>query len=259
MGQKVEGFGMRRLSPLLLLLASALGLSAQWQIFAEKLPPAGAWATYKLETIRDGKSTGSSELRFSVRSGPEVKGQPHVWFNVEPVMWLGSRERAPLRLLVPPNMERAVASRLIENSAEIVFSNPVKGTYHMTREDIDWVSRWANLSYTSTLTPDQPANEPMAVAGQTYACERLQMLATTVTDPPVIDKQVIEFKGRVWRSDTASFGVVQAEWEEKTTKGPALKLETKKLTLLAQGKEGPPKEPVDRGAEFSVWRIIFKR
>jgi hypothetical protein len=120
---------MRRLAALFLLLAGVVSAPAQWQIFAEKLPAAGAWATYRMETIRDGQPASASELRLSVRPGRDVDGRALVWFTVEPVMWLGSRERAPLRLLVRPDMDRATASRLIENSAEIVFSNPVKGAY----------------------------------------------------------------------------------------------------------------------------------
>lgn len=250
---------MRPLSVLLLLAVSALPALAQWQIFAEKLPPAGAWATYRMETIRDGAAASTRELRISVRPGREVGGRAHVWFTVEPVIWLGSRERAPLRLLVLPDMDRAAASRLIENSAEVVFSNPVKGAYHMTRADIAWVSDWAKLTYTSELTPDGPAKEEIAAAGRSFVCERLRMEATTVTDPPMVTKQVLAFKGRVWRDDEASFGVVRAEWEERTTKGAKTKAETKRLTLLAQGRETPPAEPVDLGKEFSVWRLIFGR
>ena len=250
---------MRRLAALFLLLAGVVSAPAQWQIFAEKLPAAAAWATYRMETIRDGQPASASELRLSVRPGRDVDGRALVWFTVEPVMWLGSRERAPLRLLVRPDMDRATASRLIENSAEIVFSNPVKGAYHMTREDIAWVSDWAKLTYTSELTTDEPAKEEITAAGRGFACERLRMLASTVTDPPMVSKQVLEFRGKVWRSEEASFGVVRAEWEERTTKGSKTKAETKRMTLLAQGKETPPAEPLDRGKDFSVWRLIFGR
>ena len=214
---------MRRLAALFLLLAGVVSAPAQWQIFAEKLPAAGAWATYRMETIRDGQPVSASELRLSVRPGREVDGRALVWFTVEPVMWLGSRERAPLRLLVRPDMDRATASRLIENSAEIVFSNPVKGAYHMTREDIAWVSDWAKLTYTSELTTDEPAKEEITAAGRGFACERLRRIASTVTDPPMVSKQVLEFRGKVWRSEEASFGVVRAEWEERTTKGSKTK------------------------------------
>ena len=250
---------MPSLAALLLLAVGTLPGFAQWQIFAEKLPVAGTWATYRMETIHDGVTASTSEVRFSVRPGRDVDGRAHVWFTVEPVMWLGSRERAPLRLLVRPDMDRAAANRLIENSAEIVFSNPVKGAYHMTREDIAWVSDWAKLTYTSELTPDEPAKEEISAAGRGFACERLRILASTVTDPPMVTKQVLEFRGKVWRSEEAAFGVVQAEWEERTTKGSKIKAETKRLTLLAQGKETPPAEPVDRGKDFSVWRLIFGR
>jgi hypothetical protein len=250
---------MRRFAALLLLLAGASCLQAQWQIFAEKLPKPGTWARYQHETIYEGKVVSKSELSVSVRPGMEVAGKPHVWFTVEPVGWLGSREQAPLRLLLSADMDRARAGRLIENSQEIVFSNPVKGAYHMTREDIAWVSKWANLSYTSELTGDEPATETITAAGKPCVCERMKMLASTVTDPPVVPKQTIEFKGTVWRSDLSPFGVVRAEWVEKTTKKSKSREESRRLTLLASGWEQPPADPVDRGRDFSVWRLIFGR
>ena len=250
---------MRRLAALVLLLAGAVTSPAQWQIFAEKLPKPGTWARYQYETIREGKVSSKSELSLSIRSGMDVDGKPHVWFTVEPVGWLGSREQAPLRLLLSADMDRTRASRLIENSQQIVFSNPVKGSYHMTRADIAWVSKWANLSYTSELSADSPAQETIESAGKPFACERMKMLASTVTDPPIVPKQTIEFKGTVWRSAAAPFGVVRAEWVEKTIKKEKSREESRRLTLLASGWETPPDEPVDRGKDFSVWRLIFNR
>lgn len=250
---------MRRFAALLLLFAGCGSSSAQWQIFAEKLPQPGTWARYQYETIRDGKVASKTELSLSIRTGMEVAGKPHVWFTVEPVGWLGSREQAPLRLLLRPDMDRTQASRLIENAQEIVFSNPIKGAYHMTREDIAWVSKWANLTYASELTTDSPAQESIEAGGKPFPCERLKMLASTVTDPPIVAKQTIEFTGTVWRSDATPFGVVRAEWVEKTTKKDRQREETRRLTLLASGRETPPAEPIDRGKDFSVWRLIFGR
>ncbi len=250
---------MRRLAALFLLLAGAVTASAQWQIFAEKPPKPGTWSRYQYETLREGKVVSKTELSLSIRSGMDIAGKPHVWFTVEPVGWLGSREHAPLRLLLSADLDRARASRLIENAHEIVFSNPVKGAYHMTREDIAWVSKWANLTYASELTVDTPAQESIEAAGKRFGCERLKMDASTVTDPPIVPKQTITFKGTVWRSDLAPFGVVRAEWAEKTTKKDRNREEVRRLTLLASGWETPPTEPVDRGKDFSVWRLIFNR
>ena len=250
---------MPRLAALLLLLAGVLPAQAQWQIFAENPPKPGTWARYRYETVREGKVASTSELSFSTRPGPTVGDKACVWFTVEPVAWLGSREQAPLRLLLRADLGRAQASRLIENAEEIVFSNPVKGSYHMTREDIAWVSKWANLSYVSELQPDEPALETIEAAGKSFACERLRMRASTITDPPVVPKQTIEFTGTVWRAGDAPFGVIRAEWTEKTTKRDKVRLETRRLLLLASGWENPPAEPVERGREFSVWRLIFGR
>lgn len=251
---------MRAMLLLGLLLGGTSPLAAQWQIFAEQLPKPGSWATYQMETTREGRVTATDEVRLTVRPGREIGGQALVWFSIEPVGWLGSRERGPLRLLVRPDMDRASAGRLVENAAEIVFANPVKGSYHMTREDISWVSDWANLRYTSELTPAEPATEmiPLA-AGRPVVCDRIQMRATTFTDPPMVSGQLLEFSGTIWRHAPTPFGVVRAEWLEKTTRGSKIREETKRLLLTASGWEPPTPEPVDRGRAFSVWRLIFNR
>jgi hypothetical protein len=60
---------MHRLAALFLLLVGAVTASAQWQVFAEKLPRPGTWATYRMETFRDGKEHSVTTLRFSVQPG----------------------------------------------------------------------------------------------------------------------------------------------------------------------------------------------
>ena len=67
---------MRHLAALLLLAVSAVPALAQWQVFAEKLPKPGTWATYRMETTKAGQQTTSATLRFSVQPGREVDGQP---------------------------------------------------------------------------------------------------------------------------------------------------------------------------------------
>lgn len=250
---------MRALRPLLLLLWAATAAHAQWQIFAEKIPAPGTWSTYRLERAHGDKVFSKSELRISVRDGGLEKGKPHVWLTIEPVAWLGSKDKAPLRFLVRKDMDRAAASRLLENSAEILFSNPVKGPYYLLPSDVAWLSRWANLSYTSELTADATPNEVVTLDDKPFRCERLRLNATTVTDPPLVPKQTITFKGMVWRSDDTPFGVVKAKWDETTTKKGNSSEETKTLTLLASGTEPPPKTPIEHGDQVTIWRLIFKR
>ena len=68
-------YGRMRLLPTLLLAMGAVcPLPAQWQIFAEKLPEAGNWSTYRMERSRDGKVFSTSELRVSVTEGGEIGG-----------------------------------------------------------------------------------------------------------------------------------------------------------------------------------------
>lgn len=250
---------MRPLLCLLLLLGACIPARAQWQIFAEKLPAPGTWSTYQLERAHGTEVFSKSELRISVRDGGLEKGKPHVWLTIEPVAWLGSKEKAPLRFLLRKDMDRAAASRLLENSAEILFSNPVKGPFYLLPSDVAWLSRWANLSYTSELKTDATPAELVTLGEKTFRCERLRMDATTITDPPLVAKQTITFKGLVWRSDETPFGIVKAKWDETTTKKGGSSSETKTLTLLASGTETPPTTPIEHGDQVTIWRLIFKR
>jgi hypothetical protein len=75
----------------------------------------------------------------------------------------------------------------------------------------------------------------------------------------MVSKQVLTFKGTLWRSEASPFGIVRAEWTEQTDKGSSHKTETKRLTWLDGGREEPSAQPVDRGRDFSVWRLIFGR
>ena len=248
-----------KLLRLLLLLWACVPAQAQWQIFAEKLPAPGTWSTYRLERAHGAEVFSTSELRISVRDGGMEKGKPHLWLTIEPVAWLGSKDKAPLRFLLRKDMDRTAASRLLENSAEILFSNPVRGPYYLLPSDVEWLSRWANLSYTSELRPDTPATENLKLGDKAFPCERLRLAATTVTDPPMVAKQTIEFHGLVWRSEATPFGVVRAKWTERTTKKDLSTEETKSLTLLASGTEPPPKEPIVHGDQVTIWRLLFKR
>lgn len=250
---------MRIFASLLLLAGATATVRAQWQIFAEKLPAPGTWSTYQFERAQGEKVISKSELRISVRDGGLEKGKPHVWLTIEPVAWLGSREKAPLRFLLRKDMDRTAASRLLENSAEILFSNPVKGPYYLLPADVAWLSRWANLSYKSELTPDTTPTETITLGEKAFPCERLRLDAFTETDPPLVAKQTITFKGQVWRSDETPFGIVKAQWEETTRKNARTSAETKRLTLLASGTEPPPTSPIQHGDQVTVWRLVFKR
>ena len=250
--------GMRPFPTLLLLLGCAASLSAQWQIFAEKLPEAGEWAAYKMERSRDGKVFSTSELKVSVTDGGEVSGMPHAWLTIEPVGWLGSREKGPLRLLLPRNLGRSGASRLLENTAAIVFENPKKGSYRMTPENIAWLMDWANLTYESELTATGGPAEKLKAGETERTCAKFRMRTLTATDPPLVPKQSIVMDGLLWRDESTPFGVVKAEWKESTTKRGATTEETKTLTLTGFGKATPGPAP-GKVDDFSLWRLIFGR
>ena len=257
--KEAENDSMRPLLALLALLASVDCARAQWSIFAEKLPAAGQWATYDIARTKPGEPTTHSTIRLSVRDGGMLREKPAIWLTVEPVTWLGSREKGALRFLLPKDLSREGANRLLESAAEVLFTDPKKGPWHMTPEDVASLASKAGYQNTNTLSPDELAEETIPVGGTPRRCQRLKMESFTIVDPPFVTKQTIILRGIVWRDDTQPFGVMQAKWSEKSIKGDKVATEEKVLTLTAQGKDETPPPPLDHGEEFSMWRLIFKR
>lgn len=250
---------MRRLLVLLTLLASTSAARAQWSIFAEKLPPPGHWATYDIARMKVGEATTHTTIRLSVREGGKLRDKPAIWLTVEPVTWLGSREKGALRFLLPKDLSREGANKLLESAGEILFTDPVKGPWHMMPDDVASLASKAGYKNTNTLGPDELPEETIPVGGAEHRCVRLKMESFTVIDPPFVTKQTIILRGLVWRDDTQPFGVMQAKWTEKAIKGDKVNAEEKVLTLTAQGKDEGTPPPLDHGEEFSMWRLLFKR
>ena len=250
---------MRNFVGLLTLLLGTTVAQAQWNIFAEKLPAPGSWATYEIRKTAPEPDPTPTTIKLSVRDGGKVGDKPHVWLSVEPVAWLGSSHKAPLRFLVPKDLTREGANKLLESAAEILFSEPVKGPWHMLPEDIASLAGTAGYKTTNTLSNETTEPEPLALGAKAYRCVRLKMESYTIIDPPFVKKQTIILRGTVWRDESTPFCVVQAKWTEKTIKGDKVREEEKSITLVEAGKDEATPAPLDHGARYSLARLLFNR
>ena len=241
-----------------LTLGLCTEVQAQWNIFAENLPPAGSWATYEIVRTDIPKTDKAPEIKLSVWAAGEVNGKTYVWLNIEPVAWLGSREKAPLRFLVPHDLGREGANKLLESSAEILFSNPKTGPWHMLPEDVKSLAGVAGYSTENTLVDDKKT-ELLDFKNKAFECKKLHMICTTNINPPFVKNQVIKIEGTVWRNESIPFGIVKAEWVEKTTKGDKVSQESKRITLINHGTDNSLVPPLDHGERFSFLRLLFKR
>ena len=251
---------MRFLWWLIAVLTAVPSAQAQWNIFAENLPPAGSWATYAIGRTDLNPPEQPSEIKLSVAEAGNVNGQPYVWLTVEPVRWLGSSNKAPLHFLVPKDIDRERASKLLQTSAEIVFSDPVKGSWYMLPEDVASLSQTAGYSTESSLVAEKIPKEKVKLGGKTYSCYRLKMDSVTVIDPPFVNKQTITMQGTVWRDDSTPFGVVQVKWIEQTIKGDKANGKQEKIIyLLNQGFDKTPATPFEHGERYTIFRLLFNR
>lgn len=250
---------MRKLVSLLVLILSNPLAHAQWNIFAEKLPPPGAWATYEITRTDTQPSEDPVGIRLSIQPAGDVKGRLHVWLTIEPVAWLGSREKGPLRFLVPADIDREGANHLLYTAAEILFADPVKGSWHLLPEDVASLARTAGYETSSSTEAASAVPEKIKVGKKSYECLRYKMGATTTIDPPFVKKQVITLEGQFWRNEEIPFGVIQAQWSETTVKGSKNHREEKLLVLSDYGFEKVVVKPTDHGARFSIFRLLFNR
>lgn len=228
---------------------------AQWEIFAESTPSDGSWATYRVTRRKGESKPTTSEIRISSRDGTVVKGTPCVWLEIEPVKWLGSRNRGRLSFLIPREMDAEKAGRLLFVSKEILFTDPEKGPWYMTPDDVTWLTDKVSLASSCASTPD--GNGPAADAsGRPRECEVRQLRSRLSLDPPFAAAQVTEIAGKVWRDRSTPFGVVRAEWTETLRKGDETSTETKVMELIGFGRETAAPPPIVHGDPFSLWRLI---
>jgi len=244
-----------RLFLLMLTAAFAAEARAQWEIFAERMPADGSWATYRVTRKKGEEAATTSEIRISSRDGTVVLGTPCVWLEISPVKWLGSRNQGRLSFLIPRGMDAEKASRLLFVSKEILFTDPEKGPWHMMPEDVAWLTDKVSLTSTSANTPDG-VGATKDGCGKEHACAINRLDSRLAIDPPFTKAQVTEIAGRVWRDETTPFCVVRAEWTETSRKGDEVKVETKTLELVQWGRDTATPPPIVHGDPFSLWRLI---
>lgn len=245
-----------------LLLLAALMLTAteacaQWEIFAERIPADGSWATYRVTRKKGEAEPTVSEIRIASRDGTIVAGTPCVWLEISPVKWLGSRNRGRLSFLIPRAMDAEKAGKLLFVAKEILFTDPEKGPWYMFPEDVTWLTEKVSLKSTCTSTPDGEGTTTDAT-GKAHACKQRRLASQLSIDPPFAKEQVTEISGRVWRDETSPFGVVRAEWTETARKGDEIAVETKVMELVAEGRDTAPPPPIEHGDRFTLWRLLSR-
>jgi hypothetical protein len=250
---------MRGLNLLLMALAALLGMSgtarAQWEIFAERMPEDGSWATYRMSALEEGKPDKVTEIRVSSRDGTVVEGVPCVWLEIEPVKWLGQRNKGRLSFLIPRAMDRDKAGRLIHEAFEILFTDPVRGPWFMRPEDVRDVTEMVELKAVWVFTPkgEERAKDGKGVE---HACARVGLRGDLSLNPPLLRRVVTVLEGTIWRDETKPFGVVRAEWVMTERKGSSTEVERRRMELLEWGRDTTPPKPIEHGDRFSYWKLI---
>ena len=249
---------MRPWIALLLALAAVASVPAaraQWEIFAERMPEDGSWASYRLTAMEEGQPDRVTELRVSSRDGTVVQGVPCVWLEIQPVKWLGSRNKGRLSFLIPRAMSREKAGRLINEAFEILFTDPVRGPWYMFPEDVRDVSELVGLKATWTFTP-AGAETATDAKGRTHPCAKVALRGDLSLDPPLLSPIVTTLEGTIWRDESKPFGVVRAEWVMSERKGKETSVERKRVELLEWGRDASPPPPIVHGERFTYWKLI---
>lgn len=240
---------------LLGFLAWAAPARAQWEIFAQRIPPDGSWSTYRVVSIDAAGVEDASEIRVSSRDGTVVEGVPMVWLQVEPVKWLGSRKKGRLSFLIPRAMDREKAGRLIHVAREILFADPARGPWYMFPDDVRDIVALVKMRDSWSYVPVGPETAQDG-RGKGRACVRETMRGDLAIDPPLLSALTTTIEGTVWRADAAPFGVVRAEWTAVQRKGGETDTERRRLELLDSGLDPTLPPPIEHGERFTYWKLI---
>jgi len=259
-GQSPPEMEPMRALPLLLaglagLLATTRPAAAQWEIFAERMPEDGSWARYRMSAIEEGKPDKVTEIRVSSRDGTVVQGVPCVWLEIEPVKWLGQRNKGRLSFLIPRAMDREKAGRLINEAYEILFTDPVRGPWHMRPEDVRSVCDLVGLRAVWTFAP-QGEETARDGNGVEHPCAKVGLRGDLSLDPPLMKRIDTVLEGMIWRDESKPFGVVRAEWVMTEKKGADTEVERRRMELLEWGRDTALPKPIEHGDRFSYWKLI---
>lgn len=237
------------------VLAATIPARAQWEIFAERMPEDGSWATYRMSALEEGKPDKASEIRVSSRDGTVVQGVPCVWLEIEPVKWLGQRNKGRLSFLIPRAMDREKAGRLINEAYEILFTDPVRGPWYMRPEDVRDVTELVELKAVWKFTP-QGEERTLDGKGVEHPCARIALRGDLSLDPPLLSRIDTVLEGTIWRDESKPFGVVRAEWVMTEKKGAKTDVERRRMELLEWGRDTTTPKPIEHGDRFSYWKLI---
>jgi len=237
------------------LIALTAPLQAQWEIFAQRTPVDGSWSTYRIVSIEADGSEKAEEIKVSSRDGTIVEGIPMIWLEISPVKWLGSKNKGRLSFLIPREMTREKAARLIHISRQILFTDPVRGPWYMFPEDVRDVVKLVEMRDTWVYTPKEEVRVSDG-SGKKWSCVRETMRGDLSLNPPLMRASTTVIEGKVWRSDAAPFGVVRAEWTMNQKRGGETDIERRRVELIAKGIDKTPPPPIEHGERFTYWKLI---
>lgn len=240
----------------LALLFTALPAAAQWEIFAEAPPAPGSWAKFQMARTKMNGHVDHSEVTISVTGAEKRDGVDLVWLEISPTKWLGSKKKGAVKFLIPANMTREQASRLLTSAKEIIFQEPGKKPYFMTPKDVVSLSSKAGYVQSSTLTPS--GEETVTLPLGEFKCRRAKLHGSIVFDPPFVAKQVNTLDGSVLYEDQVPFHVVRLAWQETSVKKEETEVEQKSMTLISHGATGAVTRAPSRGEPFSIWKLLIR-
>ena len=178
-----------------------------------------------------------------------------VWLEVQPVKWLGSKQKGRLSFLIPRAMDKEKAARLIHVSREILFTDPARGPWYMFPEDVRDVTELVEMRDKWDYTPEGES-VTLDGKGRERRCEKQTMRGRLSLDPPLLSAIVTAIDGTVWRDNSIPFAVVRAEWTMVERKGSDTKTERKRIELLDWGVDTTTPPPIVHGDRFSYWKLI---
>lgn len=184
--------------------------------FLSKLPPAGAWARYRIETKKAGL-VKREPFNLSVTEAASLGGKPYLWLEAGPTNFAGYKD-GYLRILVKAEPTQEEALNPFLEAMALAYQEPRGEPFKLSDDALSFMHSKAKDIKVKQESVDLPPEKATTVKDVQFECSRREITTTTETSFFTKKYKYVE-KGTYWFSPDTPFRIVQAEIERVEYKG----------------------------------------
>jgi hypothetical protein len=219
----------------LALLFASPSMGQELSTFLTDLPPEGAWARYRVETVKPDQ-VKKEPFDLAITGKETVGGQSFVWLEAGPTNFAGYRD-GYLRILIKGKPSPDEARNPFLSAVALAYQEPGGDPFELSDGAMGFLHNQASDVKITQTEEDLPPGAAASIKGETFACTRRRITTTTETSFMTRKIKVVE-TGDYWFSPKTPFRIVKAEIDRVEYRGDKEKRKHITLTLKEASETG---------------------